>query len=65
MAPPDRWRLADRRLYLCTPDRPDLEQFVDACIAGGVDDIDSPEALAKVRQYKQRMKAKAKASKPG
>jgi uncharacterized HhH-GPD family protein len=27
-----------------------------------VADIDSPEALAKVRQYKQRMKAKAKAS---
>jgi len=32
-----------------------------------VADIDSPEALTKVRQYKQRMKAKAKAkaSKPG
>jgi uncharacterized HhH-GPD family protein len=30
-----------------------------------VADIDSPEALAKVRQYKQRMKAKAKASKAG
>ncbi|MBV9411118.1 MAG: thiamine phosphate synthase [Acidimicrobiia bacterium] len=29
--------LGDRCLYLCTPDRPDLEQFVDACIAGGVD----------------------------
>ena len=29
--------LNDRCLYLCTPDRPDLEQFVDACIAGGVD----------------------------
>jgi thiamine-phosphate pyrophosphorylase len=29
--------LAARCLYLCTPDRPDLEQFVDACIAGGVD----------------------------
>ncbi len=30
-------------------------------------DIDSPEALAKVRQYKQKMKAKAKAqaAKPG
>jgi thiamine-phosphate pyrophosphorylase len=25
------------RLYLCTPDRPDLEQFLDACIDGGVD----------------------------
>ena len=29
--------LRDRRLYLCTPARPDLEQFVAACIAGGVD----------------------------
>jgi thiamine-phosphate pyrophosphorylase len=29
--------LADRRLYLCVPDRPDLERFVASCIAGGVD----------------------------
>jgi thiamine-phosphate pyrophosphorylase len=29
--------LADRRLYLCTPDRPDLVAFLEACIAGGVD----------------------------
>jgi len=29
--------LADRRLYLCTPDRPDLEPFLAACIRGGVD----------------------------
>jgi thiamine-phosphate pyrophosphorylase len=27
----------DRRLYLCTSDRPDLEPFVAACIRGGVD----------------------------
>lgn len=32
-----RWDLAGRRLYLCTPDRPDLEAFVGRCIAGGVD----------------------------
>ena len=37
MATPDHWGLADRRLYLCTPDRPDLEPFVEACLAGGVD----------------------------
>jgi len=37
MATPDPWGLADRRLYLCTPDRPDLAQFVEACTAGGVD----------------------------
>ncbi len=29
--------LGDRRLYLCTPDRPDLAEFLAACIAGGVD----------------------------
>jgi len=29
--------LSRRRLYLCTPDRPDLQQFVDRCITGGVD----------------------------
>ena len=33
----DRWGLGQRRLYLCTPDRPDLEYFVEACIEGGVD----------------------------
>ena len=31
------WHLEQRRLYLCTPDRPDLEPFVDSCIEGGVD----------------------------
>ena len=29
--------LSGRRLYLCTPDRPDLAAFVADCIAGGVD----------------------------
>jgi thiamine-phosphate pyrophosphorylase len=31
------WGLSSRRLYLCTPDRPDLEPFVEACLQGGVD----------------------------
>jgi thiamine-phosphate pyrophosphorylase len=31
------WGLSGRRLYLCTPDRPDLEPFVEACLEGGVD----------------------------
>lgn len=31
------WDLADRRLYLCTPDRPDLDRFLESCIQGGVD----------------------------
>jgi thiamine-phosphate pyrophosphorylase len=29
--------IGDRRLYLCTPDRPDLAEFIAACVAGGVD----------------------------
>jgi len=29
--------VGDRRLYLCTADRPDLAGFLAACIAGGVD----------------------------
>jgi thiamine-phosphate pyrophosphorylase len=32
-----RERLADARLYLCTPDRPDLAEFLDAVLTGGVD----------------------------
>jgi thiamine-phosphate pyrophosphorylase len=35
--PGRRWDLSGRRLYLCTPDRPDLGPFVEACIVGGVD----------------------------
>jgi thiamine-phosphate pyrophosphorylase len=33
------WSLDGRRLYLCTPDRPDLAEFVTGCVAGGVDVI--------------------------
>ncbi len=32
-----RRAITDCHLYLCTPDRPDLESFVASCIAGGVD----------------------------
>jgi thiamine-phosphate pyrophosphorylase len=32
-----RERLADARLYLCTPDRPDLAEFLEAVLSGGVD----------------------------
>ncbi len=35
MTPPRA--IAECRLYLCTPDRPDLAEFVSACLAGGVD----------------------------
>jgi len=39
----------DRRLYLCTPDRPDLEQFLEACIAGGVDLVQLREKQLEAR----------------
>jgi thiamine-phosphate pyrophosphorylase len=35
--PDPHGRLAGRRLSLCTPDRPDLADFLAACIRGGVD----------------------------
>ncbi len=35
MTPPRS--IAGCHLYLCTPDRPDVADFVSACIAGGVD----------------------------
>ncbi len=49
--------LADRRLYLCTADRPDLAGFLAACIAGGVDvvqlrdkHLDARPLLARARE---------------
>jgi thiamine-phosphate pyrophosphorylase len=36
-------------LYLCTPDRPDLAEFVDACIRGGVDIVQLREKDADAR----------------
>jgi thiamine-phosphate pyrophosphorylase len=41
--------LGDRRLYLCTPDRPDLADFVAACIAGGVDVVQLREKELEAR----------------
>ena len=41
--------LEGRRLYLCTPDRPDLEDFLDACIAGGVDIVQLREKALEAR----------------
>jgi thiamine-phosphate pyrophosphorylase len=35
--PAPAWDLGRRRLYLCSPDRPDLEHFIEQCIEGGVD----------------------------
>ncbi len=41
-----RRRLADARLYLCTSFRPDLAEFVDAALAGGVDIVQLREKSA-------------------
>ena len=34
---PEHPLVRGRRLYLCTPDQPDLEGFLAACVRGGVD----------------------------
>ena len=51
--------LADRRLYLCTPDRPDLAQFLEACIAGGVDIVQLRDKLLEARPLSQRARLAA------
>ena len=45
-----RARLADARLYLCTPDRPDLASFLDAVLAGGVDVVQLREKGIEARR---------------
>jgi thiamine-phosphate pyrophosphorylase len=47
-------RLGDRRLYLCTPDRPDLESFLEACITGGVDVVQLREKELDARPLIER-----------
>lgn len=46
--------LAGRRLYLCTPDRPDLEAFLEACLRGGVDVVQLREKHLAARQLVER-----------
>lgn len=41
--------LGDRRLYLCTADRPDLEIFLAACINGGVDIVQLRDKVLEAR----------------
>jgi thiamine-phosphate pyrophosphorylase len=50
----DPWGLSGRRLYLCTPDRPDLERFVAACIEGGVDIVQLREKHLPEEQLARR-----------
>jgi thiamine-phosphate pyrophosphorylase len=51
--------LARRRLYLCTPDRPDLERFVAACIAGGVDVVQLRDKVLDARSLLRRARLAA------
>lgn len=46
--------LGERRLYLCTPDRPDLGDFVAACIRGGVDIVQLREKHLEPRDILKR-----------
>jgi thiamine-phosphate pyrophosphorylase len=43
-------RLAGARLYLCTPARPDLPEFLDAVLAGGVDVVQLREKGVEARR---------------
>jgi thiamine-phosphate pyrophosphorylase len=46
--------VAGRRLYLCVPDRPDLPDFLDACIRGGVDLVQLRDKALDARPLLQR-----------
>ena len=50
----------DKRLYLCTPDRPDLEQFIEACIGGGVDLVQLRDKELEARPLIDRARLAAK-----
>ena len=47
-------RLAQRHLYLCTSDRPDLASFLEACIAGGVDVVQLRDKNLEARDVVER-----------
>jgi len=51
--------LADRRLYLCTADRPDLASFLAACIAGGVDVVQLRDKVLDARSLLARARLAA------
>lgn len=52
--------LADRRLYLCTADRPDLEAFLEACLRGGVDIVQLRDKDLGARQLVRRARTAAR-----
>ncbi|MFI6101877.1 thiamine phosphate synthase [Lentzea sp. NPDC051213] len=56
-----RQRLADATLYLCTPNRPDLAEFADAALAGGVDIIQLRDKSLEAKQELQALETLAEA----
>jgi thiamine-phosphate pyrophosphorylase len=55
--PPAAGRLAGRRLYLCTPARPDLVRFLEECLRGGVDLVQLRDKQLDARQLMPHAKA--------
>jgi thiamine-phosphate pyrophosphorylase len=55
-----RFEMSRRHLYLCTPDRDDLEQFVANCIEGGVDVVQLREKDANARRILKQSKLLAR-----
>ena len=46
--------IGERRLYLCTADRPDLADFLRACIDGGVDIVQLRDKVLEARAVLER-----------
>lgn len=57
MGETERRDLSERRLYLCTADRPDLVDFLAACINGGVDVVQLREKHLEARDLISRAEA--------
>ncbi|MDT7789446.1 MAG: thiamine-phosphate pyrophosphorylase [Pseudonocardiales bacterium] len=57
-----RQRLADATLYLCTPNRPDLAEFADAALAGGVDIIQLRDKSLEAKQELEALEILAEAA---
>lgn len=51
--------LGERRLYLCTADRPDLAEFLTACIQGGVDVVQLRDKVLDARPLLARARLAA------
>jgi len=49
-----KWEMEKRHLYLCTPDREDVVQFVEECVRGGVDVVQLRDKHANAREIVER-----------